>query len=321
MSSDKNSTDNPLAGENPIDQAVSGAARPEGADLEEAVPDPVPPTPGEVLRDQREFKALSVQQVADSLHLTRHYVHALESDSYDKLPGEVFARGYIRSYARLLELDPEQVLGLYQQLGERRQARKQEAIKRHARRRLDRNRPWIIVSGIAFVALAVLLWYFNVGVTETGELPEAGTGAPASAQLSGNGSGSGDSQTQLLLGEQPAMAPGADESLLSADGRVATSGDADATDTGRVVELDWGGNDSLALTLSVESWIEVDDRQDSGRFRDSLHAGDQLRIRGTAPFSILLGNARQIELVFNGRVVDVSANVRSDDSARLTLGM
>jgi len=315
MSSDNKSTDTPSPGENPIEQAGL-----DGTGLEERVPEPVPPTPGEVLRDQRELKALSVQQVADSLHLTRHYVHALESDSYDKLPGEVFARGYIRSYARLLELDPEQVLGLYQQLAERRQARKQEAIKRHARRQMDRNRPWIVVSGIAFVALAILLWYFNVGVTETEELPVAGAAAPASTQISDNGSESGGTQAQPLSDEQPAMAPGADESLLSAADGSGTNADA-AGGSGRVVELDWGGDDSLALTLSVESWIEVDDRQDSGRFRDSLHAGDQLRIKGTAPFSILLGNARQVELVFNGRVVDVSSNVRSDDSARLTLGI
>ena len=64
-------------------------------------------SPGEILREERELRALSVQQVADELNLTMHFIRALEADQYEKLPGDVFARGYLRSYAALLQLDPE----------------------------------------------------------------------------------------------------------------------------------------------------------------------------------------------------------------------
>ncbi|GGG55354.1 transcriptional regulator [Pseudohongiella nitratireducens] len=119
------------------------------------------PTPGALLGAQRETLELSLQQVADRLNLTMHFVRSIESDNYEKLPGDVFIRGYLRSYAELLQLDSEYVLELYNHFTQRRQARKQEAIKRISRRRKDKNRPWVVVSGIAFVLLALILWYFN----------------------------------------------------------------------------------------------------------------------------------------------------------------
>lgn len=277
-----------------------------------AAAEPIPPTPGQMLREQRELRSLTVQQVSERLHLTMHYIKALESDSYDKLPGEVFAKGYIRSYARLLEIDPDTVLSLYEKVGERRQARKQEARKRHARRRLDRNRPWVIVSGIAFVALAVLLWYINTDVTESMQPPAVQ--APQQNQLSVGSTASADEVSNRVLSDE---VPDDTSPVLLNDGS-----DAGSADPGnRVLELDWGGLDTLHVTVYGESWVEVDDRLGSGQFRDLMSDGDQLRISGTAPFSVLLGNARQIELQFNGRVVDVTASVRGDDTARLTLGM
>ena len=67
----------------------------------------VPDSPGARLRQTRQVKKLSVDYVASSLHLSRSVVEAIERDDYDRLPSAVFVAGYVRSYARLLGLDPE----------------------------------------------------------------------------------------------------------------------------------------------------------------------------------------------------------------------
>ena len=72
---------------------------------------------GAMLREARENSGLSVFEVAEKLFLTEHYVHALESDDYDKLPGAVYVRGYIKSYALLLRIDEEKIMGVYGQPG------------------------------------------------------------------------------------------------------------------------------------------------------------------------------------------------------------
>jgi cytoskeleton protein RodZ len=69
--------------------------------------------PGNLLRAEREALGVTVREVADTLNLSITIVQALEADDYKRLPGTVFARGYIRAYARLLDLDPVPLLDLF----------------------------------------------------------------------------------------------------------------------------------------------------------------------------------------------------------------
>lgn len=67
-------------------------------------------SPGQGLREGRERRKLSVEQVARDLNLTVATIEALEKDQFERLPGPVFARGYLRSYAKLLDLPAEPFL-------------------------------------------------------------------------------------------------------------------------------------------------------------------------------------------------------------------
>ncbi len=69
-------------------------------------------SPGESLRKAREQQGVAISEVAETLKITETYVRALESNDFDELPQSAFVRGYIRNYARLLNLDCEaHVLG------------------------------------------------------------------------------------------------------------------------------------------------------------------------------------------------------------------
>ena len=60
---------------------------------------------------------MSVLEVADALNLPTDVIECLESDDYEQLPPTVFTRGYLRSYARLLELSPDELIAMYPPLG------------------------------------------------------------------------------------------------------------------------------------------------------------------------------------------------------------
>src|SRR5687767_3788123 len=64
---------------------------------------------GSMLARAREAQNLSVSDVARQLKLSVHQVEALEADEFHKLPGPVFVRGFVRNYARLVKLDPDQL--------------------------------------------------------------------------------------------------------------------------------------------------------------------------------------------------------------------
>ena len=72
--------------------------------------------PGERLRAARVAAGIPLERVANELHLAPEVLEALERDVYAQVPGRVFARGYLRNYARLVDLDPEQILAAYDAL-------------------------------------------------------------------------------------------------------------------------------------------------------------------------------------------------------------
>ncbi|PYB75799.1 DUF4115 domain-containing protein [Pseudomonas sp. LB-090624] len=61
--------------------------------------------PGELLRLAREKRGWTQAEVARKLNLTVSSLNHVETGAFDKLPGHTFARGYIRAYAKLMDLD------------------------------------------------------------------------------------------------------------------------------------------------------------------------------------------------------------------------
>ena len=68
---------------------------------------------GRYLRERREAKPMSVEEVARTTRVPVSSVERIEADQFDELPGEVFVRGFLRSYARAVGIDPDEVLGRY----------------------------------------------------------------------------------------------------------------------------------------------------------------------------------------------------------------
>jgi len=308
-------------------------------------------SPGGMLKAQRETLELSVQQVAEKLNLTMHFVRCLEADSYDKLPEAVFVRGYIRAYSRLLGLDPDQLLMIYDEFNSHKIARKEEAIKRRKRRIKDRNRPWIVISGVAFIAVAVALWYLSPGassdsVADADDVVLESAASVLAASTNRVTTVADEAAIEVVaevlretgLQTQTEMPPesGVGEFALAdvvpdetAQAQLAaavpehTDSDMDhiAHHNGNALVENWSGTDELRLTFKGESWVEVQHNGGIEEHAATRYAGESLKIYGTAPFAVLLGNARDVELSFNGRLIDISSNIRADNTARLSIGM
>ena len=60
-------------------------------------------SPGARLKAERERQGFEQEELATKLRITRHYLRAIEEDAHDRLPGVVFARGYVRNYCLLLK--------------------------------------------------------------------------------------------------------------------------------------------------------------------------------------------------------------------------
>ncbi len=72
---------------------------------------------GQALREQREARNISLEEIAASTKIVPRYLEALEADRLKAMPGGFFIKGIIRSYAKAVGLDPEEVLGRYRAAG------------------------------------------------------------------------------------------------------------------------------------------------------------------------------------------------------------
>ena len=68
---------------------------------------------GERLRSAREALGLSLEEIEGATHIRRAYLQALENEDFEALPGPVYAKGFLRSYAAYLGLPPRELLELY----------------------------------------------------------------------------------------------------------------------------------------------------------------------------------------------------------------
>ncbi len=68
---------------------------------------------GKKLREAREAKGLSLEQVEEETKIVSSYLQALEEEEFERLPAPVYVKGFLRNYASYLGLDPQEVLSLY----------------------------------------------------------------------------------------------------------------------------------------------------------------------------------------------------------------
>jgi len=71
---------------------------------------------GSRLRDQREARQLSLAALARVTKIPERSLERLEEGRFDELPGDVFVRGFLRSYARSVGMDPEDTVRRYGEL-------------------------------------------------------------------------------------------------------------------------------------------------------------------------------------------------------------
>lgn len=133
-----------------------------------------PPEPGgasfgDWLRRQREMREISLRDIADRTKISLRYLQAMEDNRFDLLPAPIFAKGFLREYARYVGLSPDEVVNHY--LSVQQASAEEEGVKKDttlAGQRPHRVKPvrsWTygLLLFLALVVLvgivAALVWY------------------------------------------------------------------------------------------------------------------------------------------------------------------
>lgn len=298
---------------------------------------PSVPSPGTQLRQARESARMSLEDVAAETRMTLPKVRALEADDYDSLHSDTFVRGYLRTYAKVLKLDPEDLLRAYRQerinagLEEEPEESPLQITVTQPGRPLWHFAVWILLTLVGLLVLSI--WFFDnkpeflssqpslsSPETSVASSPpdEEGGAAPTREVLESNAMAAAEAEPRAVEPEavpEPGTTPGREPAPESEtvpepamDVPEADSTQEAVPEVTRMAETagpEVGELDQLQLNFTDECWLVVTDARGDVLHTDLVQPGQNLSLLGVAPFDVKMGNAPAVQMSLNGEPVDL----------------
>ena len=271
-------------------------------------------TVGEFFRHVRETKGLTLDAVASKTCIHPDFLRALEENNFAKLPDQVFAKGFVRSYARSLGLDENDAMRrfvesagpFYEKQGERERLRQKQA-EDERKRKTSRQ----VVAGATVVGLLALVLLLTREQSAVSPARRPSPAPPASGNtlpppVTVHPSPPPAQPENLNSGPAGSTQPSGSESApgsTPAEDVRQDAAESPAPVAGPLVQGPVSSADS-SLQLDLEafemSWVLV--RVDGGPAQEVLlRPGDRVRWRATDQFALTLGNAGGVRIALNGK--------------------
>jgi len=232
---------------------------------------------GDWLRRQREMREISLRDIADRTKISLRYLEAMEADRFDLLPAAVFAKGFLREYARYVGLSPDDVVNHYLSVNhpeEQETGAKDDNKVRSKPRPVDPGQPpvrrsWssgLLLALAAFVLLVLVglaVWYVDRHRTP----PTAASQGPA---------------TPSVVPPAPAPKPAATPSAPPQPSAPL----------------------QVSLDFTQDCWVEavIDGKNRTSELRVQ---GEALQLEAEKSIVLTLGNAGAVEVQVNGYPLDL----------------
>lgn len=235
------------------------------------------PSIGTALKKARIVAGLTVDEVSSTTRVRIPIVHAIESDDFTRCGGDVYARGHIRTLARVVRLDPEPLIEAYDAAHGGRPAPTPAAPRFEAERiRPERQRPnWTAAMVAAIVAVIGFVGFTAFGGDEKTKRPVAEGAAAKPAPTPNAGKPSVQAPT--------APKPEPSESAIAA-----------------------APKDLVTVVLTAndgESWISAKDHSGRLLFDGTLAQGESKTFTDKESIDLVLGDAGVVKLFVNGKEI------------------
>ena len=286
---------------------------------------------GQVLKAARLAQVMSAQDIARQLRLSEKQIAAIEEDDHSKFPNQIFLRGFIRNYAKLVREDSK---GFSKLLEKTFPPTSTQAITFS----VDgtpftpdhkQSKGSLIILLIVVLVSSLLIYevYRSGGddqkkngnidngimaetiiqlETEIEQAPEDNQDQLSSV-IESNGSNFNVLTEEVEIDQQ-------NGNYLDKEQKVETALEVE----NKPVESEGGG--TLSFTFTGESWVEVEDAEGRKIFSQISPGNTEETVNGSPPFSLTIGNAASVRLLYNDKPVDLIPYTNTNGGvARLSL--
>jgi cytoskeleton protein RodZ len=294
------------------------------------------PSFGEKLKQEREKRNITLDQISATTKISTRMLHALEEDKFNQLPGGIFNKGFVRAYSRCVGLDEDQIVADYLQASgdgvraepgmresdapkvpEKGRERSQEEQRLRIQdthqegvRRLEssaeappRQLPWgLFAALLLLIALALALWNRRHEERERRSLNPSNAERSQPSPVSPAPTPSGNAQE---MAQQNASAAST-ASNSSAGGLASSASPKPPQSTQQPSAVPAPGEFTVVIQAREDCWLSI---TADGKTLSSelLAAGSERVIRGQKEVIVKAGNAGGVDFQFNGKKVDLPA--------------
>lgn len=280
---------------------------------------------GALLVNARKHIAFSQADVAEQINLPISTIKALEENNFEILPESIYIRGYLRNYARAVEINAEGLITAY---NEQHYVESETNSRTSSKPSHDSTIWWSTAVVLTILVGLLVNWWVDVRQTADVDIELAGnnsvtvaTKSENTAQQTNTSANSVDEIVEQRSYENANLISTSEETqatnlslaeIIDADVEQAMEKDSASPN---LVSI---GQDVSVLTVSFveKSWTEIRDADLNPLMHGLIEPGVVRNLSGKAPFYIFLGNSPGVVIEVNGQYFDHSQYSRSNRTAR-----
>jgi cytoskeleton protein RodZ len=290
---------------------------------------------GSRFRIAREAAGFSIYDVSDKLKLTEDIIKALENSQLDVLPASTFTQGYIRSYARLLDLSAEKIINVYTQLlPEKEKPLSARSVLPSQKTSRDSGVKFVTYSVLVISLVLLVIWWYqsefdwiedgdkDKAVIEEIKPQQQAFHQTKNVEIKQSEQNENKQPDKVEIKEVIKQVSASDDQDQEAGEDVVINekiNDKDIVLENPEATSVASGEDVLELSATADSWVEVQDVNRKRLYFELIKKDKVQRLHGNAPFRIFLGNAPAVSIQLNNQPVDIAEHFRGNNIAHVAL--
>ena len=264
--------------------------------------------PGELLKEARKKKKRRYRKLSSELGIPEKHLEALEENNFSIMAGPTYVRGYLRAYAKKLDLDPELVITAFERYLKDRRKQEKSSLKKDNKK--GRKQKFSFLYASILLVIILLIIFVPERNTETSENKEINTYTEEEIpDLKDYFPGLEVKKEVNFEQTSSTIPPNLTISELSTDKEDSSAVIEKAND--QIIEA----INTIEMNFSGDCWIEIMDKNRILEYQ-LAKAGSSIYVKGVGPFKLIIGNSNRVELFYNGAKISLASttNVKTNVS-------
>jgi len=248
---------------------------------------------GEYLKKEREARSISLEEISKATKIRKVFLEAIEDGCIEKLPDEVFVKGFLHAYSKCLGLNNEEIVVRYKSYIDSSKSAEEKETPPPQKSRFSMS--LIIVSSVILFSIFCILIYLGQRKKEEVTIVPSVTSNETKAP----------SPISKKPVDKPILTKESDEGVSTEDKTPEESSSTISLVNDEKEEPE--EEKTLSVKANEMTWLRIQIDTDLP-VEFTLKPGDSVTWRASNTFNLLIGNAGGVDIYYNGKEIDNLGN-------------